>query len=250
MGILLNLLACLGLAAVCSAAGADARPRLFIYTEISAPSVVMHQGQVAGFTTEKLVLALQRAGIGHELAVLPFKRAYVQVQQRQQSCLYSVTRNPEREHLFKWVGPTHESDWTLFGRAGRDYAITTIEDARKYRIGALFGDIRSETLQAEGYRVDTVNERLANPRKLLVDRIDLWASSMWHGTNIVQANGWSGRIVPVLTFRRTELYLACHRSVPDLLVARLNSALRALETEGISAAIERKYGYVRNAARP
>jgi len=61
------------------------------------------------------------------------------------------------------------------------------------------------------------------------------------GGSLIAANGWNGQIVPVLTFRRTELYLACNTALPDALVAKMNATLRAMNKAGASAAIERKY---------
>jgi polar amino acid transport system substrate-binding protein len=232
------LLACAG-----AAVQAAPRPRLFIGTEVSAPFVTLEEGRLAGITTDKIRAVMERVGIDYTIEVLPFKRAYLLAQTRADVCIYSLTRIPERDALFKWVGPTQKSDWTLFGRAGRDYGISSLEDARKYRIGAYFGDVRGETLAAQGFTVSTVRERIANPRKLLVDRIDLWASSLQMGGSIVSENGWSEKIVPVLTFRRTELYLGCNLGVPDELVRKMNAALRALDREGVSAAIERRYNW-------
>jgi polar amino acid transport system substrate-binding protein len=239
----------LALAGLCAAASVSARPRLFITTESSPPSAMMGEGQVIGFATEKVRVIMDRVGIDYDIEILPWKRAYLLAQTQPDTCVYSTTRVPERETLFKWIGPTHENDWTLFGRADRDYRISTIEDARRYRIGAYNGDVRSDALIAQGFTVDTVQDKLSNPRKLLVDRIDLWASSVRVGSAIVAENGWSGQIVPILTFKRTELYLACHTSVSDALVAKMNAALRAMNSEGVSAAIERKYNYVGASAR-
>jgi len=234
----------LGVAIMLSLAGmcvAAPRPYLYIATENSPPSVMLEKGELVGYTTDKVREIMKRVGIDYEIEILPFKRAMFLSQTRVDVCTYSLTRLPERETLFKWVGPTHESDWTLFGRAGRDYHLHTLEDARKYRIGAYFGDVRGDTLGAQGFTVETVRERLSNPRKLLVDRIDLWVSSMQMGGSLVADNGWQGKIVPVLTFKRTELYLACNTGVPDELIAKMNAALRAMNSEGVSAAIERKY---------
>jgi polar amino acid transport system substrate-binding protein len=231
----------LSLAGPCCAAP---RPHLLITTESSPPSAMMGEGQVIGFATEKIRLIMQRVGISYEIEIMPWKRAYLLAQTQADTCVYSTTRVPEREAMFKWIGPTHENDWTLFGRADRDYHIATIEDARKYRIGAHNGDVRSDALIAQGFIVDSVQDRLSNPRKLLVNRIDLWASSVRVGSAIVAENGWSGQIVPVLTFKRTELYLACNNAVPDALVAKMNAALRAMNSEGVSGAIERKYNFV------
>lgn len=238
------------LAGLCLAANAAPRPRLYIATENSPPSVMLDQGRLVGFTTEKIRGIMERVGIDYQIEILPFKRAFLLTRTRGDVCTYSLTRIPEREALFKWVGPTHKSDWTLFGQAGRDYGIASLEDARKYRIGAYFGDVRGETLEAQGFTVSIVRERLANPRKLLVNRIDLWASSLQMGGGIVADNGWEGKIVPVLTFKRTELYLACNLGVPDELIAKMNAALRAMHAEGVSAAIERKYNWQGLRVRP
>lgn len=225
-------------------AAAPVRPHLSITTESSPPSAMMGEHGVSGFATEKIRMIMERSGIDYDIEMLPWQRAYTLAQKAPNTCVYSTTRVREREAAFKWVGPTHENDWTLFGRADRDYKIGSIEDARKYRIGAYNGDVRSEALIAEGFNVDTVQDKLANPRKLMVGRIDLWASSMRVGTALVADNGWAGQIVPVLTFKRTELYLACNPSVPDALIAKMNAALRAMNSEGVSAAIERRYNYV------
>jgi polar amino acid transport system substrate-binding protein len=239
----------LSLAGPCGAAQVPPRPQLTITTESSPPSAMMGDGQVIGFATEKVRVIMERVGVGYTIEMLPWKRAYLLAQNQANTCVYSTTRVPERERMFKWVGPTHENDWTLFGRADRDYRIASIEDARKYRIGAYNGDVRSEALIAQGFIVDTVQDKLSNPRKLLVNRIDLWASSVRVGSAILAENGWSTQIVPVLTFKRTELYLACNPSVPDALVARMNAALKAMNSEGLSAAIERKYHYAGSGAR-
>jgi polar amino acid transport system substrate-binding protein len=250
MNSIMRLAGMVTLAGLCLAARAAPRPHLFIGTENSPPSVMLDNGKLIGFTTEKIRVIMERAGIDYEIEILPFKRAYLLAQTRADACTYSLTRLPERDALFKWIGPTHKSDWTLFGIAGRDYKVATLEDARKYRIGAYFGDVRGETLAAQGYAVSIVRERLSNPRKLLVNRIDLWASSLQMGGSIVADNGWEGMIVPVLTFRRTELYLACNRAVPDELVGKMNAALRAMDAEGVSAAIERKYNWQGLRVRP
>ena len=244
----MRALVVLSLAGVC-AAGASARPRLVITTESSPPSAMMGDTQVIGFATEKVRTIMERVGVDYHIEMLPWKRAYLLAQHQADTCVYSTTRVPEREKMFKWIGPTHENDWTLFGRADRDYRITSIEDARRYRIGAYNGDVRSEALIAQGFIVDTVQDKLANPRKLLVNRIDLWASSVRVGSSIVAEHGWGAQIVPVLTFKRTELYLACNQSVPDALVGKMNAALRAMNSEGLSAAIERKYHYNGTGAR-
>jgi polar amino acid transport system substrate-binding protein len=159
------------LAALIAPAAAAPRPQLAIVTESSPPSAMMGEQQVVGFATEKVRRIMERVGGDYQIALLPWKRAYALARTEPNTCVYSTTRVAEREALFKWIGPTHENDWTLFGRADRSYGIATIEDARKYRIGAYNGDVRSDALIADGFNVDTVQDRLSNPRKLMMSRI-------------------------------------------------------------------------------
>lgn len=221
--------------------GANAAPRLSIATELSPPSAMLVDGKLTGFATEKLKIVMQRSGIEASFAYYPWKRAYVMATTQPGTCVYSTTRSPEREKLFKWVGPTHENDWTLFAKAERHLKLDSIDDARGMRIGTYSGDVRSEFLIARGFNVDAVQNGEVNPRKLWADRIDLWASSLRTGSALAARQGFAGKIVPVLTFKRTQLYLACHPTVPAALIARMNAALADMNRDGTSTAIERQF---------
>jgi polar amino acid transport system substrate-binding protein len=47
--------------------------------------------------------------------------------------------------------------------------------------------------------------------------------------------------VPVLVFNRVGLYLACHPSVPDRLVERMNAMLDTMRRDGTLERIDRRY---------
>ncbi|MEN3275031.1 MAG: polar amino acid transport system substrate-binding protein [Massilia sp.] len=106
-------------------------------------------------------------------------------------------------------------------RADRRIVLHTLEDARPYRIGTYHGDARDGYLRSRGFRVDSAQNDLTNPRKLLLGRIDLWAAALRAGSPVLQQNGWDGRIVPVLVFNRLDVFLACNRAVPDAAVHAL-----------------------------
>jgi polar amino acid transport system substrate-binding protein len=214
---------------------------LNIATEISAPTSMMEGERVIGSATDKVREALARAAIPYTIEMLPWKRAYSNALARADGCVYSTTRTPEREKLFKWVGPTDEGEWVLLGRAGHDYRIETLEDARKLRIGTYNGDARDAYLRARGFLVDPAPTDSINPRKLMHKRIDLWAAGLRRGSSYLELNGWGGRIVPVFTFNHVKLYLACNRAVPDATIDKLNGAFEAMARDGSARRIERKY---------
>ncbi len=214
---------------------------LYIATENSPPTSMRAGQHVVGSATDKVREALARAAIPYTIEMLPWKRAYNSALARPDGCVYSTTRTPEREQLFKWVGPTDEGDWVLFGRAGHNFRLTKLEDARKLRIGTYHGDARDAYLRERGYLVDPAPHDSINPQKLVLKRIDLWAAGLRPGSSFLARNGWAGRIVPVYTFNHVKLYLACNRSVPDATIDKLNAALEAMTRDGTARRIERKY---------
>lgn len=214
---------------------------LYITTENSPPFNMQQGQQIVGSATDKVRELMARAGIGYRIELLSWLRAYTLAQHTPDTCVYSTTRTPERESLFKWVGPLSVNDWVFFGVAGHAFKLAGIEDARPLRIGTYNGDVRDVYLRAHGYNVEAVQNDISNPRKLLLNRIDLWASSSSTGSTMVAENGWTGRIVPLLTFNTVELYLACNPAVPDATIRLLNQTLQKMNRDGTSKSIDRKY---------
>jgi polar amino acid transport system substrate-binding protein len=234
-----TLLAAL-LSASCAAFG-GAPPQLHLGTEVSAPYSMREGERVTGIGTDMVREILDRSGIGYTIDVLPWKRAYTEALERNDGCVYSTTRTPEREPLFKWIGPIGEADWVLMARADRKLNLQTLDDARPYRIGTYNGDARDVYLRERGFHVDPAPNDVTNPRKLMLGRIDLWAASTRRSGPTLERLGFAGKIVPVLVFNRIHVYLACNRAVPDDLVTRMNGAVEAMERDGSARAILHRY---------
>ncbi|WP_296942279.1 ABC transporter substrate-binding protein [uncultured Massilia sp.] len=219
---------------------AQAAPALYITTEISAPFAMYEAGRVVGIGTDTVREIMARTGTAYTIDLLPWKRAYMAALDRPNGCVYSTTRTPEREATFKWIGPIGEADWILVGRADRSFSLRTLEDARGYRIGTYNGDARDQYLRARGFDVDPATDDQANPRKLIMNRVDLWAASIIRGLPLDRL-GYGNKLAPVLTFNTIRVYLACNRAMPDAMVARMNEALATMERDGSLRAIQLKY---------
>ncbi len=225
-----------------SSAVALAAPPLVITAEHSPPASMRVGDQVVGRESEKIREMLARTGFAYSIDVLPWKRAFTMAQRDPYTCVYSTSRTPEREKQFKWVGPTDEAQWVLMGRAGRKYDVHSLDDARKLRIGTYNGDARDEFLRARGFEVDGAPDNASNPKKLLLDRIDLWAVGVRNNDlSALALYAAPEQIVPVLTFHHVKVYLACNPSVPDAMVARMNAALDAMRKDGTFTRLEKKY---------
>lgn len=216
------------LAGACCAA--SAAPSIYITTDRTVPAVIVLRATSQPTLIERVHDVATRAGIAYTIRQYPWKRAYAVALERQDGCVYATSRTPEREAQFKWIGPLYERTWVLAGRAGQDYQVRTLDDARKYRIGTFAGDAGHEYLRSRGFNVDPAQVDNANPPKLLLGRIDLWVSA-------TSSNGpefypyYPHAIVPVLKFNTVGLYLACNKGVPDEVVTRMNAAVVAMHRD-------------------
>ncbi|NRR29288.1 transporter substrate-binding domain-containing protein [Oxalobacteraceae bacterium] len=228
-------------ASFAAAAPAQTVTTLSITAEHAPPSSMLDGNVVTGRETDKVREMMARTNTPYKIELLPWKRAYTMALTLPNTCVYSTSRTPERDKLFKWVGPTDEAEWVFYGRPDRNLALRTLEDARPLRIGTYNGDARDEFLRKRGFNVDPATNDLVNPQKLLLNRIDLWAVGIRMGSPAYTQFEGADQIKPLLVFNRVKVYLACHNSVPDALVSRLNAAVAEMRRDGTMGRLEQKY---------
>ncbi len=151
-----------------------------------------------------------------------------------------MARLPEREKLFKWVGPIGPDDWIMLAKTDSKIALGSLEQARQYKIGAYKGDAIAETLARQGLNPIVALRDQDNARKLVNGQIDLWATGDPAGRYLARQEGVTD-LKTVLRFNSAELYLALNKDVPDDVVARLQKALDELRKEGEVDAIMARY---------
>ena len=143
-----------------------------LVTEDSPPMNMMQDGKIVGISTEKLVEAFRRSGRKPHLQIMPWSRAYQQTLDNPNYCAYSTARTPDRESLFKWVGPLATDSWILFTRVDNHNRVAKIEDIKNELIGAQRSGALSSWLLNRGYKIDPAPYDLLNPAKLLKGRFN------------------------------------------------------------------------------
>jgi polar amino acid transport system substrate-binding protein len=216
---------------------------LLLTTEENPPFNMMRNNKVVGISSDKISEMMKRAQLPYRTETLPWARAYQIALDRPHACVFSTTRTAEREGKFKWVGPIAQTAWVFYARADKKFTLNTLEDARPLRIGTYNADVRDSYLKEKGFKVESARDDQLNPFKLMYDRIDLWATGPYEANARLKAYHLSDKIVPVLAFRKAELYLACNPGVADSAIAQLNSALKQMNDDGASSAIEQQYSH-------
>jgi polar amino acid transport system substrate-binding protein len=183
----------------------------------------------------------KRANITYSLTLrFPWERIYKIALEKPGYGVFVMARLPDREKLFKWVGPIGPDDWIMLAKADSKISLETLDDARKYKIGAYKGDAIAETLAKQGMKPLVVLRDQDNAQKLVSGQIDLWATGDPAGRYLARQEGVTG-LKTVLRFNSAELYLALNKNVPDEIVDKLQRALDQLRAEGVVDDILSRY---------
>jgi polar amino acid transport system substrate-binding protein len=200
------------------------------------------QGEnINGIATDIVREVFQRAGITYSLTLrFPWERVYKLALENPGYGVFVMARLPDREKLFKWVGPIGPDDWIMLAKADSKITLETLNDARQYKIGAYKGDAIAETLTKQGLKPIVVLRDQDNAKKLVNGQIDLWATGDPAGRYLARQDGVTG-LKTVLRFNSAELYLALNKDVSDEVVAKLQAALDQLRKEGVVDEIMGRY---------
>ncbi|SFP59734.1 amino acid ABC transporter substrate-binding protein, PAAT family [Pseudomonas borbori] len=183
----------------------------------------------------------KRAGIDYSMTLrFPWERIYKLALEKPGYGVFVTARLPEREALFKWVGPIGPDDWVLLGRGDSNISLTSLEQAKQYKVGAYKGDAIAEHLVEQGLQPLTVLRDQQNAKKLMAGQIDLWATGDPAGRYLAKQEGVSG-LKTILRFDSAELYLALNQDVPDEVVQKLQVELERMRSEGFVDDILSRY---------
>ncbi len=204
------------------------------------PPFSYHEGDtLKGASVEQVELLMQKAGIDMHIELMPWTRAYAAAQATPMACLFTTAHSPERDKLFKWVEPLLVDDNILVATASSGISEGDLEDARRYVVGTHRGDYTEKLLKEKGFpRVDVASDFPATLRKLLNGRIDLMPISEIYFEKLKVDQP----LVRVATLSSQWLGIACEKSFPEDLRARMQQALDALIADGTQRAIFAKYG--------
>ena len=214
---------------------------LILTTEDAPPTNFSLDGgkTITGSATDIVRELFKRAAIDYTIAMYPWERAINMAENEKNTCVYSTTRTEAREKKFQWVGPVAPNDWVMFALADSKITVKTLDDAKKYKVGGYRGDAVALYLEEQKFKLDNGANDEQSAQKLQAGRIDIWATGVqigpWH------AKTYGIKIKPLLTFKSTELYVACNLGVAPATIDKLSKTMAAMVKDGTTSAIHKKY---------
>ena len=215
--------------------------KLFLTTEVYPPyNQQAADGSVHGVYFDQLKIVLEETGTSYEVAVMPWARAIALATTQTMYCVFATARTPEREKLFKWVSPIHSDRNILVARRKADINVSSLEDAKKYRVGTQRGDYTEALLETLGFpQVDVGADFQITLHKLSAGRIDLMPMSESTFKSLP-----ADTFREVITLSRQQLGLACNKSVPDAVIEKLQARLDGMIADGTQQRIFDRYNLV------
>ncbi len=190
------------------------------------------EDNIDGIAVDIVREMFKRAGIQYSMTLrFPWDRIYKLALEKPGYGVFVTARLPEREALFKWVGPIGPDDWVLLGKADSSITLNSLEEAKQYKVGAYKGDAIAEHLVEKGLEPITALRDTENAKKLMAWQIDLWATGDPAGRYLAKQEGISG-LKTILRFDSAELYVALNKDVPDEVVQKLQAELDKMRSEG------------------
>jgi polar amino acid transport system substrate-binding protein len=134
-----------------------------------------------------------------------------------------AARLPDREELFKWVGPVWPDDWVHWSR--QRPTPPSLEDANNTTWVPIKGDAIAEYTFWEKIKNDAACVR--NLKKLLAGRIDLWAANLTLQTLLQKQEGITRFKYARFRWRREAVSGAEQRMPDEVEVTSRTDTLRS-----------------------
>ncbi|SFW57584.1 polar amino acid transport system substrate-binding protein [Pseudomonas sp. NFACC19-2] len=235
-------------ALLCLLMGAFARAETYqLVTEEWAPYNYRENEHITGMATEVVRAIMALTGDHFEIRMRPSMRASRVLQTQPRTIMYSMFRTPERESLFKWVGPIAEESIYPYQLAAAAQPIHTLEQLlHAPRITTRHAGLVPTMLASMGFdNLDmSATESRQLYRMLLAGRTeviigDTDAGVAYYSRQLGIAPGTLKR-VPIELYR-SSLYIAFSCDSDDDLVANWARALEHLRDTGELARIQSHY---------
>ena len=216
------------------------------------PLMYIKDGNPAGLSVDLLQMMLQKMkDVAVKIEFYPVPRMLKMVTENTNMFTLSVTRNQEREALFKWVGPICPRTNALFKLKSRsELQATTLEEIRPYKIGVGRGYAAVNDLLKAGIpqeHIEEVTEDVQNIKKLFVQRIDFVATNDLVFAYLIKQEGhqWDEIEQVLILEDQYQYYYAFNKDTDEQSIQQFQQALDQLKQNGQYEELLKKYFFTR-----
>jgi len=227
-------------AAVLSTSGA-AEPTIKVVAAEFPPLTTNAEGQPGGVVLEVVREACKKAGISLEFSFLPWQRAQLEAQGRNDVLIIPFTRTPGREAQYQWIAPVLEFHTVLVTLSQPP---SSIDEARTRVVGYVRGTSFKDEVEHAGFPyVEETDDDVTNARKLKRGRIGAWITTDLMARGVYRQAGFDPaelKYGPTLGPVKVSWVAASHEFPKDI-AKRIAEAIDQMRADGSYQAIVKRY---------
>ena len=218
-----------------------------VVTEEWAPYNYLENDQVRGIATDVVRAIMRLTGDDFSIRIMHSMRTSQVLRNQPRTIMFSLFRTPEREPLFKWVGPIVEASIYPYQLASATQPVHTLEQLlHAPRITTRHAGLVPAMLQTLGFsNLDssvTTSEQvyrmlLAGRTEIIISDTDAGVAYYSRRLNIAPG---ALRRIPIELYR-SSLYIAFSLDSDDARVAAWARALEQLRATGELQRIQQRY---------
>ncbi len=219
----------------------SAEPTIRFYSEVTAPYYCLEDdGSATGLNVDIAKAIAGELNIPPKIEHRPWARAYTDAVNKPNVVLVSVLKTRKREPELQWLGLLHKVRASLVSHKGNQpITVTSLQDAKKYRIGAVRGYGSADYLLSQGF-VEGRNLVLLPSTEqmwslLYNNRLDLVVANIITDRYEIESLGLDFTEIDEIydiADLSLELHIATGHKTDAHIVSQLKSAIQTLKSSG------------------
>ena len=209
--------------------------------QIPPASVAETPGVDQGLVYEVVTEMAKRVGHTGLIEFIPWGEAQRIARTQPNIGILALTRTPERENQYRWLVRVVTDDLILVGGQGVD--VSSLDKVKDRPVGVLGRSGAEALLRERGFtRIKPQPEEWINARLMQQRRIDAWLAPR---LMVIYAMHEVGGNLEALNFgeivRKSEIYLAASKDLPDAEAQKWERAFEAVKADGTYQRIADEY---------
>lgn len=223
--------------------------KITVVTEHLAPFQIVDSDSITGLSTEIVKATFDKSGYDYIIEAHPWSLSFNRAKHKENICIYSLARIPERLPSFQWVGHLATSSISIYALKKNNITITSLDEAKQYKIAVIKDDVTHHYLLSKGFVENENLYVMSNYDTLLLfletasRQIDLIIINDDLINSRVKSKEEAGKYLNVYVLKELTLdfYLACSLKTNKNIVDNLAEIMKNLELSGVNSTIRNKW---------
>ena len=160
------------------------KENITFYTENYPPANYLVNDNLKGISVDTLKALWKHLNVTEQdILIVPWSRGYRFTLDKSNTALFTMSKTPPRESLFKWVGPVFHSTHVLIAKKSKQFKFSSLGQVFYHNIATVQGDISEISLHEIGFPSSNMAKVSQLKQAFLMmqsDRVDMIVVSI-HG---------------------------------------------------------------------